>query len=89
MHAARLGIQCRELLDTGALALPNLGAEGDWLRAVRRGDVSFDEWRARIAELDSELESLTNNEALPTGPDRARIESWSVATHRSIWNQAE
>ena len=89
MHAARLGIQGLELLRTGALELPMLNADGDWLRAVRRGEIPFDEWKSRTTDLDRELESLVGNDGLPAVADRVRIEHWSVATHRSIWNRTE
>lgn len=46
MHCARLGFQCVELLTTGALALPIQGEPADWLRAVRYGNVPFEEWCA-------------------------------------------
>ncbi len=43
MHAARLGFQGIELLTTGALRLPIEGEPAEWLRAVRRGEVAFEE----------------------------------------------
>src|SRR3954469_20149073 len=39
MHAARLGLQCVELLTQRRLALPIEGEPAEWLRAVRRGEV--------------------------------------------------
>lgn len=44
MHCAWLGFQCIELLTTGSLALPIEGEPAEWVRAVRRGEVAFDEW---------------------------------------------
>ena len=44
MHCARLGFQGLELLNNRRLTLPVANEPGDWLRAVRRGDVPFDEW---------------------------------------------
>lgn len=58
MHCARLGFQCVELLTTGALALPIQGEPADWLRAVRYGNVPFEEWRQRALALDGELMRL-------------------------------
>lgn len=75
MHCARLGFQCRELLTTGRLALPIEGEPADWLRAVRRGDVSFEDWWQRSLDFDAELERLGHDESIPLGPDRARIEA--------------
>jgi hypothetical protein len=85
MHAARLGYQGRELITSGGLELPVAGAAGDWLRAVRRGEVPYDEWLARVGELDAELTALAEDARYPAGPDRGRIEAFSVATHRRAW----
>jgi hypothetical protein len=85
MHCVRLGFQCIELLTTGGLQLPIQGEPAEWLRAVRRGDVPFEEWEARWHALDAELERLGLDESYPAGPDRARIETWSVETHLGWW----
>ena len=85
MHAARLGYQGRELVTTGGLSLPVGGEAGAWLRAVRRGEVPYDEWLARVGGLDAELAALTADDRYPAGPDRDRIEAFSVAAHRRAW----
>lgn len=85
MHCARLGFQGLELLRNRRLALPIEGEPADWLRAVRRGDVSFIDWWNRVLTLDAELESLLDDESLPSDPDRGAIESWSVQTHLRLW----
>ena len=85
MHAARLGFQGVELLTTGGLHLPIQGEPADWLRAVRRGDVSFDEWWARCLDLDAQLAALADDESIPPGADRARIDAWSIDVHRRVW----
>lgn len=85
MHCARLGFQGLELLSSGRLQLPIQGEPADWLRAVRRGDVSFDDWWSRSLELDAQLEAAENDESLPAGPDRARIEAWMVDVHPRVW----
>jgi uncharacterized protein len=89
MHCARLGLQGLELLSTGRLALPIQGEPADWLRAVRRGDVSFRDWWNRALTLDAELESLLHDENLPSGPDRPAIEAWSIETHLRCWDDTE
>lgn len=85
MHAARLGFQCVELLRSGELAVPIQGEPGDWLRAVRRGDVSKVEWRKRVDSLDLEMAALMGDHRLPEGPDREVIEHFSIRTHREFW----
>lgn len=87
MHCARLGFQCQELLSTGQLTLPVQGDPADWLRAVRRGDISFDEWWTTVLRLDQELEQLENDDRLRPGPDRDRIECSMIATHQAIWQR--
>jgi hypothetical protein len=86
MHCARLGFQCVELLTTGRLQLPIQGEPARWLRSVRHGDVPFGEWWDRCLGLDAELAAMEHDESIPREPDRTRIESWSVATHRRIWD---
>lgn len=88
MHAARLGFQGIELLTTGGLRLPVEGEPAEWLRAVRRGEVGFDEWWERCLALDAELARLQEDGSLPAGPDRERIERWAVATHLAHWRAA-
>lgn len=87
MHCARLGFQCLELLDAGRLNLPIKGEAADWLRAVRHGKVSFDDWWARSLELDAQLEARQTDELLAPGPDRPRIDAWLVDVHRRVWSR--
>lgn len=85
MHAARLGFHGVELLTTRRLQLPMPDAAAEWLRAVRRGEVTFDNWRERYLALYAQLERMSTDESIPEGPDRARIESWSVRAHVDLW----
>jgi hypothetical protein len=85
MHAARLGYQGIELLRDGKLTLPIAGMAGDWLREVRAGLVSRDDWEARVRELDEQLAGLATDETIPSGPDRDAIVAWSIAAHRTAW----
>lgn len=85
MHAARLGYQCDELLRHGRLTLPMVGEVGDWLRAVRRGEVPFEEWWERVLGLDRLLEIWGDSQRGRPGPDLVRIEAWSQEAHRRAW----
>jgi hypothetical protein len=88
MHCSRLGFQCLELLTTGALLLPIQGEPADWLRAVRRGEVAFDDWWQRSLELDAALERLADDESIRSNPDRARIDTWAIDAHQRVWSGA-
>lgn len=85
MHCARLGFQCKELLETENLALPMQGEPGEWLRAVRYGQVSFSDWWDRTVALDAELEAMENNTEIRPQPHSALIENWSANAHFKHW----
>jgi len=87
MHCARLGFQSLELLDTGQLNLPIQGQAAGWLRAVRAGEVSFNDWWNRSLELDAQLEAMEGDQSLPPGPDTHQIEPWIISTHRRLWDR--
>jgi hypothetical protein len=76
-----------ELLTTQHLNLPIQGEAADWLRAVRKGEVPFDEWWTRVLGLDAQLEVMLDDDELPSEPDRRAIEEWSVATHLRYWTR--
>jgi uncharacterized protein len=88
MHCARLGYQGLELLATGQLVLPIEGGAAPWLRAVRRGEVPFEDWWTRVLDLDARLAELERDESIPPGPDRNRIEEWSVNAHLRVWSDS-
>lgn len=85
MHAARLGFQGIELVTTGRLQLPIAGEPGDWLRAVRRGEVSRDEWRRRLDELDVQLAAVYAMDAYPAEPNRRAVEAFVMRSHLLHW----
>jgi hypothetical protein len=85
MHCARLGFQGLELVNTRQLQLPIAGEAAEWLRAVRRGEVPFDEWWKQVLDLDAQLEDRLRDDTVPAGPQRDRIERWSIATHLRLW----
>jgi len=85
MHVARLGFQGEELCLTGELQLPVAGEPGDWLRAVRRGEVPLEEWWARVLDLEARLERLERSPLLPDGPNLAPLARWLDDVHRRFW----
>jgi hypothetical protein len=86
MHAARLGFQCKELIEEGKLTLPIQGEPGQWLRAVRRGEIPYEEWELLVATLDKTLENLQSNDRYPEKANKEKIMKWSVTAHREYWN---
>lgn len=85
MHTARLGYQCQELLETKRLELPIPGPIGEWLRAIRRGEVPFDEWWERAIKLDERLSWWEDYTRIPAEPDRERIEGFLIEAHLQAW----
>ena len=81
MHCARLGFQCEELITHRRLKLPIEGWQGDWLRALRKGEVPFEEWWHVVLDLDSRLEEMQKMILVPEGPDIERISEWSFMAH--------
>jgi hypothetical protein len=73
------------LLTTRQLQLPIQGEPAEWLRAVRRGEVSFDDWWTRCLHLDARLETLAVDDAQPAAADRERIEQWAIEAHLAAW----
>lgn len=45
----------------------------------------YNEWLTRVGELDAALTALAEDARYPAGPDRERIEAFSVAAHRRAW----
>ncbi len=85
MHALRLGVQGIELLTTGRITLPVAGPAGNWLRAVRRGEVPLDEVVVRLREAEAELERLRTASHVPDEPDRAWADGWLHRSYTSFW----
>lgn len=86
MHAARLGFQCIELMTEGKLTLPIGGEPGEWLRAVRRGEIPYEQWENRVNELDNILESMEACEQCRSGPVLDKIEEWAIKAHKRNWS---
>ncbi len=85
MHCARLGFQCIELLETGKLELPIQGEPAEWLRAVRYGQVGFNEWWERSLELDAALAALGDDDSIRPTAQQDRITQWCIAAHQRSW----
>ncbi|MFG3283477.1 DNA polymerase beta superfamily protein [Streptomyces sp. NPDC048111] len=81
MHLVRLLMSCRDLLRTGVLTI-DVGAEREWLLAVKRGEVAWPEVESAMANLAAESAEAALRSPLPTEPDRARIADFLYRTRR-------
>jgi hypothetical protein len=85
MHAARLGHQGLELLETGWLTLPMPEPERSRVMAIRTGELSFDEAIAEIDDVERRLAAALERTPLPEDPDRAAVDRFLVDAYRRIW----
>jgi uncharacterized protein len=85
MHAARLGLQCIELLQNGKLELPIQGWQREWLLDLRLGKVPFDEFFAVVLELDAELTIMRGDESIRPHCEVDKIVQWSIDAHHEMW----
>jgi len=86
MHAARLGYQGIELLETGWLTLPVPEPARSRLMAIRTGERSFGETIAEIEDLERRLAGALERTALPPEPDRAAVDEFLVQAYRRAWS---
>ncbi len=85
MHALRLGYQGIELMQTGTITLPINGSTGEYLRSVRRGEVSYQAVLDDLDYVESALIKVTNKSPLQDEPNKDFIEKWLLNTHREHW----
>ena len=85
MHAARLGYQGIELLETGRLTLPMSEPGRSRAMAIRTGDRTFEEAIAEIDEVEKLLAEALERTSLPPEPDRERVDAFLVDAYRRAW----
>ena len=85
MHAARLGYQGVELLETGFLTLPMPEPERSRVMAIRTGERTFEETIAEIEEVEQRLGAALERSHLPAEPDRAEVDRFLVDAYRRAW----
>ena len=85
MHAARLGYQGLELVESGRLTLPMPEPERSRVMAIRLGERSFEEAVAEIDEVEERLAEAVERTSLPPEPDRERVDAFLVEAYRSAW----
>jgi uncharacterized protein len=87
MHALRLGVQGVELLTTGRITLPIPEPDREYLRSVRRGEVSLDDVVDRVGAAEAELIRLRSTASVPEQPDRAWVDGWLHRSYTRRWAQ--
>jgi hypothetical protein len=85
MHAARLGYQGIELLETGRLTLPLAEPERSRVMAIRTGERTFDETLAEIDEVERRLADALERTMLPPQPDKVAVDRFLVEAYRRAW----
>src|SRR5436190_19008895 len=85
MHAARLGHQGAELMETGWLTLPMPEPARSRVMAIRTGEWSFEEAVAEIDEVEQRLAEAVERTPLRPEPDGAAVERFLVDTYRRAW----
>jgi predicted nucleotidyltransferase len=85
MHAARLGYQGIELLETGRLSLPMPEPERMRVMAIRTGERSFEETIAEIDDVERRLADALERTSLPSEPDRTKVDRFLVDAYRRSW----
>src|ERR1043166_5140527 len=74
MHAARLGYQGLEPLETGWLTLPMPGQQRARGVAIRTGERTYEETIAEVEDVEQRLAAALERTSLPPGPDRAAVD---------------
>jgi len=85
MHAARLGYQGLELLQTGELTLPMQEPERSRVMAIRTGARTFEQAIAEIEQVEARLVEALERSPLPERPDRAAVDAFLVDAYRRAW----
>jgi uncharacterized protein len=85
MHAARLGYQGVELLETGRLTLPMPEPERSRVMAIRTGERTFDETIEEIDAVEQRLAAALERTTLPREPDRPAVDRFLTDAYRRAW----
>ena len=85
MHMLRLGYQGIELLTNLELVFPIEGDIGEYLRAVRRGEYTYEEVLERSYTLSNKLEHLIRDSDLPRSADYTEVNNLIWRMHYAHW----
>jgi len=88
-HILRLGIQGKELMDTGEMTLPMPEADRKLIMEVREGKCDIDCFLNRAGEVKRALQDAMDSSYLPEHPNRELVEEWMLDTYYDTWRQCE
>lgn len=89
MHMLRLGYQGAEIMRFGALEFPIPDPEGETLRAVRRGEFSYEDVLLLADMLEVSLKHQIETTTRPDRPDPYAVDRLIQRIHFSAWGVAE
>lgn len=85
MHMIRLGHQGYEFLTSGKVTLPMDSATANMLRAVRRGEVPFEDVILASESLENAVKTMLTSGPLPDKPMYETAEEFCVNAHLKMW----
>jgi predicted nucleotidyltransferase len=85
MHVLRLGVQGRELMETGQLTLPVPEPQRSTILAVRRGEYDITDVVELVERAELDLVAACDQSPLPEHADRATVEQWMMAAYERTW----
>lgn len=82
-HMVRLGYQGLEMATEGYLTLPMGTGDAETCKAVKRGEISFEDALRIAKDCETQIEELkeSNKLALPEQPDMEAIHKWMKKTY--------
>lgn len=82
-HMVRLGHQGLELAARGTLTLPMPEHAAERCKAIKRGEIAFDDALAISLQLEGQIEHIKNENkiALADKPDMERVHKWMTKTY--------
>lgn len=84
-HILRLGFQGLELMTTGHLTLPMQPEQSAYVRAVRTGEVPFNDVLARAGIMEKDLRDSLDGGPLPDHPDEDGINAFLSDAYLRAW----
>lgn len=86
MHALRLGIQGKALLETGIMPVPLKDSDREWLLDVRRGKFSLSDVTGMLDETEASFQNAIETYSGPDQVDMAAVDDLFVRVHEAHWD---